>query len=129
MSILFHGTTLTRAARIIAHGPDPSFVEPGEVQRAKTQPLEFSACLAFGPFPLGTPEDYAHRKSRIAEYQSEGGPAIVIFDVPDDTIALAASVFFPLSCGVVQFDQGAGLDELRANWSTIKKRIISLGCP
>jgi hypothetical protein len=34
--------------------------------------------------------------------------------------------FFPLSQGVVQFDEGEGLEELRAAWSTLPKQIITV---
>jgi len=117
MAILLHGTTLLRAKRILAQGPDPDFVEPGDVARAEG----FSTCLEGGPFPLGTPGEYARRKAAL--FPNEGGPAILAVDVPDDIIASAVSEYFPLSQGIVQFDEGAGLEELRAGWSTLRKEI------
>lgn len=124
MAILLHGTTRFRAEQILAGGPDPDFVEPGGGPRAEN----FSTCLQGGPFPLGTPEEYAHRKA--ARFPSEGGPAILVIDVPDDLIALAVDeVYFPLSQGVVQFDEGEGLEELRATWSTLAKRIVEVEGP
>jgi hypothetical protein len=119
MAILRHGTTRHRAERIMAHGPDPDFIEPGGGPRAEG----FSTCLELGPFPLGTPEEYARRKADA--FPNEGGAVILVVDVPDDFIALAMDeVFFPLSQGVVQFDEGAGLEELRAAWSTLPKQIV-----
>jgi len=51
-------------------------------------------------------------------------------DVPDDLIALAVDeVYFPLSQGVVQFDEGAGLEELRAAWSSLPKQIVEVKGP
>ncbi len=124
MAILLHGTTRHRAERIIARGPDPDFIEPGGGTRAEG----FSTCLEFGPFLLGTPKEYACRKA--AGFPNEGGPAILAVDVPDDIIALAVDeVYFPLSQGVVQFDLNAGLEELRAAWSTLPKHIVSVEEP
>jgi hypothetical protein len=118
MAILLHGTTRHRADQIVAVGPDPDFVEPGGGPRAEG----FSTCLQSGPFPLGTPADYARRKA--AAFPNEGGAAIVAVDVPDDIVALAVDeVYFPLTQGVVQFDEGAGLEELRAAWPTLAKQI------
>ncbi len=108
----------------MTHGPDPDFMEPGGGVRAEG----FSTSLEFGPFPLGTPEDYARRKA--AAFPSEGGPVILTVDVPDDIIALAVDeVYLPLSQGVVQFDEGAGLEALRAAWSALPKQIVPVTSP
>jgi hypothetical protein len=121
MATVLHGTTRHRAEQILAGGPDPDFIEPGGGPRAEG----FSTCLESGPFPLGTPEEYARRKS--AGFPDEGGPVILAVDVPDDLIALAVDeVYFPLSQGVVQFDEGAGLEELRAAWSSLPKHIVEV---
>src|SRR5262245_13316123 len=120
MAIVLHCTTRNRAEQIMARGPDPDFTEPGG-GRAEA----FSTCLESGPFPLGTPEEYARRKA--AGFPDEGGPVILAVDVPDEIIALAVDeVYFPLSQGVVQFDEGAGLTELRAAWSTLSKQIVEV---
>jgi hypothetical protein len=121
--ILLHGTTRHRAERILNHGPDPNLVEPGGGPRAEG----FSTCLEGGPFPLGTPEEYARRKA--AGFPNEGGPAILAVDVPDDIIDLAVNEFFPLSQGIVQFDEGAGLEELRAAWPSLPKEIREVDTP
>ena len=108
----------------MAQGPDPDFVQPGGGARAEN----FSTYLERGPFLLLPPEEYACKKA--AEFPTEGGAAILAVDVPDDIIALAADpVYFPLSQGVVQFDEGAGLEELRAVWSALPKQIRSVLCP
>lgn len=121
MAILLHGTTRRRAERIAAFGPDPDFIEPGGSSNTEG----FSTCLELGPFPLGRPEEYARGKA--AGFPNEGGPAILAVDVPDDIIALAVDdVFFPLSQGIVQFDERAGLEELRATWATLPKQILSV---
>jgi hypothetical protein len=120
MAILLHGTTLLRAKQIEAYGPDPNFVEPGDGMEAE----EFSTYLDGGPFPLGTPAEYARRKAAL--FPNEGGPVILTVDVPDDVIALAVDEYFPLSQGVVQFGAGTGLEELRAVWPTLPKEIQPL---
>jgi hypothetical protein len=124
MAILLHGTTRDRAEQIVTSGPDPDFIEPGGGPRAEG----FSTCLELGPFPLGTPEEYARKKA--SRFPNEGGPVILIMDVPDDIISVAVDeVFFPLSQGVVQFDEGAGLEELQAAWPYIPKQIVPVGSP
>jgi hypothetical protein len=120
MPILLHGTTLVRAKRIEAYGPNPDFVEPGEGVKAE----EFSTSLEAGPFHLGTPEEYARYKAAL--FQNEGGPVILAVDVPDGVIALAVDENFSLSQGVVQFGAGTGLEELRVVWPTLSKEIRPL---
>jgi hypothetical protein len=45
-------------------------------------------------------------------------------NVPNDVLAAAnRDGWFPLSNGVVQFDAGAGLEELLAVWATLAKTI------
>jgi hypothetical protein len=122
MAILLHGTTRYRAERIMAYGPDPDFMEPGGGTRAEN----FSTYLERGPFPLLPPEEYACGKA--AEFPNEGGAAILAVDVPDDIIALSVNEYFPLSQGLVQFDEGAGLEQLQAAWSTLWKEIRLVEC-
>jgi hypothetical protein len=117
MAILLHGTTRRRAESILAHGPDPNFQEPGDDQRAEA----FWTCLPSGPFPEGTPREYALGKAAL--FPEEGGPAILVLDVPDELIALTDQVFYPLRGGVVAFEEGRGLEELLAAWPTISKEI------
>ena len=123
MAILLHGTTRDRAQQIFALGPDPDFIEPGGTGRADN----FSTYLEGGPFPLLPPEEYARGKA--AAFPNEGGAAMLAVDVPDDIIALAVDVYFPLSHGLVQFDNGSGLEELRAVWPTLWKEIRPVACP
>jgi hypothetical protein len=125
MAILFHGTTYWRAERIMARGPDVDFIEPGGSTRAEN----FSACTAFGPFTAsGRPESYAVKKAAAVarDGRDEGGPAILLFEVPDEVIALAADEFLPLSQGFVQFDPGAGIEALLAAWRSLRKRVMRL---
>jgi hypothetical protein len=128
MAILFHGTTLWRAQQILGGGPDPDFIEPGGNAPAES----FSACLTFGPFECTErPEEYAWGKTRAAarEGRDESGPAVLIVDVPDDIIALAVDVWFPLTQGFVQFDRGPSLGALRASWPRLEKRIMPFTDP
>jgi hypothetical protein len=124
MAILLHGTTRRRAEQIAAQGPDPNFVEP----LGTTPAGGFSTYLEGGPFPFGPPEEYARRKA--AAFPAEGDPVILAVDVPDDIIALAVDpVFLPLSQGLVQFDPGAGLEELRAAWRLLATEVRLVGVP
>lgn len=75
--------------------------------------------LEGGPFHFGTPEEYARGKAR--EFPDEGGPVILIVDVPDQIVLSAATEWFPLSQGLIQFDPGAGLEELAAAWPDLVK--------
>ena len=67
------------------------------------------------------PEDYARGKAQ--QFPDEGGPVILAVDVPDDIVQRAANDWFPLSQGLVQFDPGAGLEELIAAWPDLSKEI------
>jgi hypothetical protein len=101
------------------NGPSPRFQEPG----GQAWEDGFSMTLEEGPFHFGTPEEYARGKAQ--EFPNEGGPVIVAVDVPDD-IQAAVNDWFPLSQGLVQFDDGAGLEELSAVWMSLAKEIRSL---
>ncbi len=80
--------------------------------------------LEGGPFHFGTPEEYARGEAH--EFPNEGGPAIVAVDVPEDIVQRAVNEWFPLSQGLIQFDSGAGLEELTAAWMSLVKEIRSL---
>ena len=120
---LHHGTTLWRAQRIVASGPDPNFVEPHGPQ------AEFF-CTAYANSSLrylGHPEDYARLKA--TNFPTEGGPVILEIDVPSwiVDVVLADSIGSDLArSGEVRFEPGAGLDELLREWPNIPKRIITL---
>lgn len=120
---LLHETTRDRAERILRDGPDPTFTEPGGAAGDDG----FSMCVVAGPFPFGSPADYARGKDH--EFPGEGGPAILEVDVADGIVALAVSEGFPLSQGLVQFDAGAGLEELLAAWPGLSKLVRPLGTP
>jgi|SRR3954451_13203554 len=118
--ILLHGTTRFRAEKIMLQGPNPRFEEFGG------QPVDsgFSMNVVGGPFHFGSPEDYAAGKAR--EFPDEGGAVILAVDVPDDIVQRALSDWLPLSQGLVQFDIGAGLEELIAAWPLLNKEIRSV---
>lgn len=118
MATLLHGTTRRRAARILRVGPDPYCIYPEGSDGG------FSTCLATADPGVGAPEAYAW--AQYTRNQSEGGPAIVVVDVPDEIIALTLDSYFPLSQGLFQFEPGKGLEELRARWPKLKKRILEL---
>ena len=75
--------------------------------------------LRGGPFHFGTPEDYARGKA--TEYPDEGGAVILELEVPDEIVMRAVSEWFPLQQGLIQFDPGAGLEELVAAWPEVIK--------
>ncbi len=77
-----------------------------------------------GPFLFGRPEDYARGKAK--EFPDEGGPVILVVDVPDNIVQRAVNDWFPLNQGLVQFDADAGLEELLAAWPTLTKEIRSI---
>lgn len=118
--ILVHGTTRQRAEQIVQYGPDPRFREPGGLRWSDG----FSMSLEGGPFLFGTPEEYARGKA--AEFPDEGGPVILVVDVPESIVQQASGEWFPLEQGLVQFDPGAGLEELAAVWASLPKQIRSL---
>lgn len=113
--LLVHGTTRRRAEQILDLGPDPRYREPAG------QGLEdgFSMYLESGPFYFGTPDEYARGKA--SEFPNEGGPVIMVLDVPDEVVQRSATEWFPLSQGLVQFDPGAGLEELAAIWPEVAR--------
>ena len=113
--ILLHGTTRQRAEQILKTGPDPRYREPGGLAWADG----FSMTLENGPFDFGTPETYARGKA--TEFPDEGGAVILVLDVPDDIVQRAITEWYPLSQGLIQFDPGAGLEELRAAWSVVSQ--------
>ena len=123
MRVLLHGTTRTRAERMIASRPDPDFVEPGGGPRAES----FSTYLGSGPFSFGTPEDYACLKAAL--FPNEGGAVILRVEVPDTIVALATDENFPLEQGIIQFDEGMGLEELQQAWPNLTKSLESVQCP
>jgi hypothetical protein len=118
--ILLHGTTRVRAERILQHGPDPQFQEPG----GQDSDEGFSMNVEVGPFHFGLPEDYARGKA--TQFPDEGGPAILAVNVPDDLVQRAVGDWFPISQGLIQFDRGAGMEELIAAWSILVKEIRSV---
>jgi hypothetical protein len=69
-------------------------------------------------------------RRKAAAFPHEGGAAVLRVDVPDDILALATdAVYFPLSQGLVQFDEGAGLEELQAAWTSLTKHIVPVEGP
>lgn len=116
--ILLHGTTRWRAEQILRDGPDVRFHEPG----GHSWNDGFLLCIESGPFPFGTPEQYAWGKAK--EFPYEGGPVILVVDVPENIVALAINDWFPLSQGLVQFDRAPGREELLSAWHGQERRIV-----
>jgi hypothetical protein len=125
-TILHHGTTLQRARAIETHGPDPDYREPG---MGSFPPAEgFSTVIGDGrPCSTGTPEVAARNKHAL--FPNEGGPAILEVSVPARIMALLYAD--PIAAGLarggeIRFDTESGLNELRAEWRTLTKRVIPL---
>ena len=76
------------------------------------------------PFLFGTPEDMPAAKPQ--EFPDEGGPVILVVDVPQEIVGRAVNEWFPLSQGLIQFDSGNGLEELIAAWPTLPKRTMDV---
>ena len=70
------------------------------------------------------PPEYARGKAK--KFPDEGEPVILVVDVPDEVVQRAVTEWYPLSQGLVQFDSGAGLEELVAAWPALVKEIRSL---
>jgi hypothetical protein len=124
--ILHRGTTLRRARAIEANGPDPLFREPGS---SHLLPAEgFSTVIGDGrPCGTGTPQMAAQEKDLF--FPDEGGPAILEVSVP----AWIMEILYadPIAAGLarsgeIRFDPESGLNELRAEWHNLKKRVIPL---
>jgi hypothetical protein len=81
-------------------------------------------CLEAGPFLFGTPEDYARRKALV--FRDEGGPAILVVDIPQVIVERTFDESFTLEQGLVQFDPGAGIEELIAAWPGLEKHILDV---
>src|SRR2546429_664915 len=81
--MLRHGTTRQRADAILRNGPDVDFMEPGGTDPARG----FLTYPPGVPASVGTPEQYAAGKANL--FPTEGGPAIIEIEVPDDIADLA----------------------------------------
>lgn len=124
--ILYHGTTLQRARAIEVAGPDPDFREPGT---GPLPPAEgFSTVIGDGrTCETGTPEMAACNKDAL--FPDEGGPAILEVRVPAWIMAILSAD--PIAAGLaraggIRFEPECGLNELRAEWHNLTKRVIPL---
>jgi hypothetical protein len=125
-TVLHHGTTLHRARAIEANGPDPDFREPGSGNLPAAE--GFSTVIGDGrPCSTGTPEQAARNKDAL--FPNEGGPAILEVSVPDWIMAIlyADALATGLArSGEIRFEPQSGLNELRAEWQNLTKRVIPL---
>jgi hypothetical protein len=119
MAILLHRTTQYRAERILSNGPDLNFIEPGGGPPAD----EFSGLLDTGQTDVvGSAEEYGIRKA--ANFPGEGGPVVLVVEVPDTIVELTFDAFLPRSQGLVQFDRdGEALRLLLQAWPGLPKQI------
>jgi hypothetical protein len=118
--ILIHGTTRERAEHLLIHPPNSAYQEPGTLIVEES----FSMYVEGGPYDYGSPEEYALAKSML--YPDENGPVLLRVEVPDDIVQLAESEWFPIHLGLVQFDPGAGMEELVSGWAKFPKWIEEL---
>ena len=75
----------------------------------------------------GTPEQAARQKAAL--FPDEGGPAILEVVVPAWIMAVVYAD--PVAAGLarggeIRFDPESGLNELRAEWHNLTKRVIQL---
>jgi len=125
-TILHHGTTLKRAREIEANGPDPDYREPGSGHIPAAE--GFSSVIGDGrPCSTGTPETVARNKATL--FPNEEGPAILEVHVPAWIMAILYAD--PIGSGLarsgeIRFDAESGLNELRAAWHDLTKRVIQL---
>jgi hypothetical protein len=103
---LLHGTTLARAERILQHGPDIHFVEPGGTGIAEN----FSFTAEGTPSAVGEPLSYARGKA--VAFPNERGPAVIAIDVPDEIVRMAAVEHLSLFGDLIEYDEGADVGEL-----------------
>lgn len=109
---------------MLRDGPNPIYAEIG----GKTVNFGVSFYLLTGPFLFGNPDDYAIGKSKA--FPGEGGPFRILVNVPVELIALTnPDGMFPLSQGLVQFDNGAGLEEFLTAWPSLSKKLIEIAYP
>ncbi len=126
LTVLHHGTTLGRARVIERSGPDPDYREPGTGSLPAAE--GFSAVIADGRrCSTGTPEVAARSKHVL--FPNEGGPAILEVSVPAWIMAILYAD--PLAAGLarsgeIRFEPESGLNELRAEWHDLTKRVIPL---
>jgi hypothetical protein len=124
--VLWHGTTLRRAERLLIVPPEPLYVEPkGKIDnRARG----FSTAIQGAPdIGLGTPEAYA--RSKAVNFPDEGGPVILEVEVPGwivDIIFDDPELGLGALSGDIRFEPGVGLEELIRSWPTLAKRIVRL---
>jgi hypothetical protein len=90
-------------------------VEPGGLDRAGG----LSTASSGGPFPLGSPEQYALGKARL--FPQEGGAAILEIEVPESIAKLGIN-----AGGEIRFIQGYGFEELVNAWPSLWKTMIVL---
>jgi hypothetical protein len=126
LTVLHHGTTLHRAMAIEANGPNPDFREPGTGSLPAAE--GFSTVIGDGrACGTGTPEVAARNKHAL--FPGEGGPAILEVSVSARIMAILYAD--PISAGLarsgeIRFEPECGLNELRAEWHTLAKRVIPL---
>jgi hypothetical protein len=115
MRILLHGTTRRRAEKILRDGPDPDYREPGSSDKVRG----FSTAPPLGPYHYGDPKEVAVGKA--TPFADEGGPVILEVGIPAEIVALAIN-----EVSEIRFEPGNGLEELRAAWPSLPKRILDL---
>jgi hypothetical protein len=124
---LRHGTTLRRAERLMIMPPILNFRDPGGTTGSEAG--GFSAVVVGATrLALGTPEEYADRKSK--NFPAEGGPVIPEVEVPDEIVDIIRRD--PIlgdtvaGSGEIRFEPGYGWAELVQAWPNLVKRVIPL---
>ena len=120
MSILLHGTT--QALRLQNRSGTTRCAFQGAGRSRHERRIRDLPQGRTRPAHSGISRGLCVRQSRAISH--EGGPAILEIDCPDDIIAATDQLLYPASQGIIQFDEGSGLENLLAVWRQLEKRIV-----
>ena len=117
---LTHGKTSSRAERIVAHGTDGHFAEPGGIGVAE------NFCFAAEGVISAVGDSVTYPQSKAAGFPNERGPAILPVDVTEEVVRMAAVEDLSLFGDLIQYDQDPR--SMRSWLTGIPSLKISEGC-
>jgi hypothetical protein len=112
-----------------ANGPDPDYREPGSGHIPAAEGFSSVIGDGRGRTTLQYRDARNCRQEQAALFPNEGGPAILEVRVPAWIMAILYGD--PIGAGLarsgeIRFDAESGLNELRAEWHNLTKRVIQL---